>query len=331
MLQEKTASGAVIIGRNEGERLVRCIESVKSQASAIVYADSGSTDGSPASASALGVHVLHLDGGLPFSAGRARNEGFNRLRELADGVRYVQFVDGDCELCPGWMDRALDFLEAHDDCALVTGRVKERDPERSIYNWLCDVEWMSPVGDVESAGGIFFIRASAFQDVSGFDASMVAGEEPEMCYRLRKAGWRLHALPETMVLHDAAILRFSQWWKRTVRSGLAYAHGFYLHRNRRDPHHRRENRRILGWALLLPLAVLIAVLAFGPAGLALLAAYPLQVLRMFLRSMRLTGNKGRALSYAAFSILEKFPQLLGQLLFVRGRILAERPRIIEYK
>jgi len=323
--------GAVIIGRNEGERLTRCLESVKSQADLVVYVDSGSTDGSAARASALGVEVLELDDSRPFSAGRARNEGFSRLLTLAEGIRYVQFIDGDCELCPGWIDLACEFLEAHGRCALVTGRVKEREPERSIYNWLCDVEWLSPVGEVGSAGGIFFIRTSAFQEVNGFDTSMVAGEEPELCYRLRTIGWRIYALAETMVLHDAAILCFPQWWKRTVRSGLAYAHGFYLHRNDGQPHHWRENWRILVWALFLPLVVLVAVFAAGPAGFILLAAYPLQVLRLFLRCLKQTGDKVRALSYAAFNILEKFPQFLGQLLFVRRQILAERPRIIEYK
>jgi GT2 family glycosyltransferase len=331
MRQEKTGLGAVIIGRNEGERLIRCITSVKNQTDTIVYVDSGSSDGSSGLAAELGVPVLQLDDSSPFSAGRARNEGFSRLLELADGVRYVQFIDGDCELCQGWIDLAYEFLKTRKDCALVTGRVKERNPEGSIYNWLCDIEWLSPVGYVESAGGIFFIRTGAFQDVDGFDTTMVAGEEPELCYRLRSVGWRLYSLAESMVLHDAAILRFQQWWKRTVRSGLAYAHGFYLHRKDGQPHHQHENRRILVWALFLPLAVMAAVTVSGPAGFILLAVYPLQVLRLFLRCLGRTGDKGKALWYAAFNLLEKFPQFLGQLLFVRRQILAERPRIIEYK
>ena len=205
--------GAVVIGRNEGERLKRCLRSILMQIETAVYVDSGSTDGSVEFARSLGVTVVDLDMSRPFSAGRARNAGFTALTETRPDVAFVQFIDGDCELCDGWVDRATAFLTERPEYAMVAGRVKERNPENSIYNELCDMEWNLPVGESLSSGGIFMARAEAFKAVGGFNAGMIAGEEPEYCYRLRRAGWRIYNLDALMTLHDADMRRFSQWWK----------------------------------------------------------------------------------------------------------------------
>src|SRR5436853_2625351 len=145
--------GAVVIGRNEGERLKRCLTSLSlSKMSLLVYVDSGSTDGSAQWARERGVTVVDLDMRLPFTAARARNAGFRQLQLIAPGVRYVQFIDGDCELLPGWVEQATGFLDERTDIAAVAGRLRERHPERSIYNWLCDREWDGPPGDVRACG-----------------------------------------------------------------------------------------------------------------------------------------------------------------------------------
>src|SRR5687767_980137 len=145
--------GVVVIGRNEGERLKRCLASVLPHASVVVYVDSGSTDGSVDYARAQGVHVVDLDMKLPFTAARARNVGFRRMRELAPAARHVLFIDGDCEMRDSWPAAATAFLEGNPVVAAVCGRRRERFPERSIYNRLCDIEWDAPVGEVRSCGG----------------------------------------------------------------------------------------------------------------------------------------------------------------------------------
>ena len=102
-----SAIGVVAIGRNEGERLRRCLECARpAWALTIVYVDSGSTDDSIALARSRGVEVVELDMSAPFSAARARNAGFERLSQIDPGVRFVQFLDGDCEVADGWLDRA---------------------------------------------------------------------------------------------------------------------------------------------------------------------------------------------------------------------------------
>src|SRR4051812_21398157 len=177
--------GAVVIGRNEGERLRRCLESVVGRVRQVVYVDSGSSDGSIALAVALGVEVLRLDLRQPFTAARARNAGFARLGDCGQELRYVQFVDGDCEVVGGWFEKARAFLEDHPEVAVVCGRRRERHPEHSVYNMLCDIEWDTPVGEAKACGGDALMRCDAFRQVNGYRPDLIAGEEPDLCVRLR--------------------------------------------------------------------------------------------------------------------------------------------------
>jgi hypothetical protein len=209
--------GVVVIGRNEGERLRACLESLAGRR--IVYVDSASTDGSVALARSLGAETVELDMSLPFSAARARNAGWKRLREADPDARWIQFVDGDCVVQGGWLEAGTAFLRDNPSYAAVSGRLRERFPERSLYNALCDLEWDAPVGDADAVGGIALYRLEAFEAVGGFDPTVVAGEEPELCLRLRKKGWKIRKLPDPMALHDADMKKFRQWWKRMVRGG----------------------------------------------------------------------------------------------------------------
>ena len=118
--------GIVTIGRNEGERLCRCLNSLVGHGLTVVYVDSNSTDGSVELAHSLDVEVVQLDLSQPVCVPRARNEGFERLCQVNPEVRFVQFVDGDCEMVEGWLDRARQVLENRPDVALVTGRRRER-------------------------------------------------------------------------------------------------------------------------------------------------------------------------------------------------------------
>lgn len=320
--------GIVAIGRNEGERLEKCLRSVIAKTKRAVYVDSGSTDGSVAMARTLGVDVVELNMRIPFTAARARNEGFRRLSELAPDINYVQFVDGDCEVVDGWIENAAAFLEAHDKAAAVCGRLRERHPQRSIYNMLCDIEWDTPVGETKACGGIAMMRTSAFGSACGFRPDLIAGEEPELCVRLRESGWRIWRLDDEMALHDAAMTRFGQWWKRTVRSGYAYAQGAHLHGAPPEQHGVRESRSAWFWGLGLPLFALICTVFAGPLGAAVFLAYPLQAIRLALRGERTTRENWW---HAVFLVVGKFPEMLGQLKFLAQRFSGQQSRLIEYK
>ncbi len=330
--------GVVVIGRNEGERLRHCLTGLRDAVEQIVYVDSGSTDGSCDIARSMDVDVVDLDVSVPFTAARARNTGFERLIALWPNCRFVQFVDGDCEVNHRWLATARETLDHRPDVAVVCGRRREREPDASIYNRLCDIEWDTPIGEARACGGDAMMRADAFHAVDGFDGSVIAGEEPELCVRLRRNGGRILRLDAEMTLHDAAITRFGQWWKRAVRSGHAYAQGTAMHGRSLERHYVKETRSILFWAVALPVGIFIGVTA-GLSGLAVgwfLAAflamgYPTLYWRIY-RHRRARGqNVGDAGLYACFCVLGKFPQVLGWARYWMNRRLNRRSRIIEYK
>ncbi|MFN3643032.1 MAG: glycosyltransferase family 2 protein [Gemmobacter sp.] len=317
---------AVVIGRNEGARLVACLASLAPQVRRIVYVDSGSTDGSLAAAQAAGAEVAILDPGQPFTAARARNAGLASIMADTDPPAFVQFVDGDCIVEPGWVATARAFLAARPDAAVACGRRRERFPEASVYNRVIDREWDTPVGEARACGGDALMRVAALGGTGGFRADLIAGEEPELCLRLRRAGWTVWRIDAPMTRHDAAILRFGQWWRRTRRAGHAFAQGAALHGSGPERHWVAETRRALVWGAALPMAAAMLALVH-PAGLALLLAWPAQAARL----ARRWGGDRAAWEAAALSVIGKPAEAVGVIGYHLARRLGRRPRLIEYK
>lgn len=320
-------TGAVIIGRNEGDRLKRCITSVLPYFDIIVYVDSGSTDQSIEYAAANGCAVVELDPNIQFSAARARNEGYKHISRSYPNIEYVQFIDGDCELQPDWLQTAKSFLVQNPVVAIVCGRRRERFPEKSVYNQLCDWEWAIPVGEIAYCGGDVLVRAEAFSKVDGYRSSMIAGEEPELCVRLRNEGWKIYCIDCEMTRHDASMFRFSQWWQRAKRSGYAYASGVRLHGRTSERMWVRQSLRSWIWALGIPLVALLMYAAFGWWGFAVLLAYPIQGTRQFVSE---TGPAGERAIRSLFDNLARFPELAGQVKFIKDMVQGQS-RLIEYK
>lgn len=326
--------GVVTIGRNEGERLKACLNSLAGKVSTMVYVDSGSNDGSVEFARSLGVAVVDLDMSKPFSMARGRNAGACRLLEENPGLDYIQFVDGDCIVVEGWLKAAHDYLKTHPETWVVCGRRKERFPENSVYNLLCDIEWNTPVGDTKACGGDAMMRTEAFQSVGGFEESLIAGEEPELCLRLRKAGGTLKRLDEAMTLHDANILSFKPWWKRNLRGG--YGASDVLHRLR--PTTRTEDIPFysmvksapvwsLGWLLVTILTGLIHPLLLLPG----LGLWFLQSLRIAKGILPRAGSFKNAWMYGIFTLIGKWPQFIGILKYRSDLRSGKIITLIEYK
>jgi GT2 family glycosyltransferase len=319
--------GVVVIGRNEGMRLVDCLLSLKSKPYKIVYVDSGSTDGSILAASGLGAFVVSLDQALPFTAARARNEGFAAFKRLSLDVRFVQFVDGDCEVESGWFETAATFMEEHQDVAIVCGRRRELFPDRSIYNMLCDIEWNTTCGESPSCGGDSMVRAAAFDRVGGFRPELVAGEEPELCARLREIGWKIWRIDAAMTRHDVNLLKLSQWWRRMVRSGYGFAEISRLTCNAPFWIYRRETNRAVFWGGLLPAALIGAALIHHFA-LAAALIYPAQVIRV---AWRRGPGLVNSWSYAGFMLIGKFAEFQGVSKFYWALVSGRASRQIDYK
>lgn len=335
--------GLVVIGRNEGHRLQNCLDSLAGQGSPLVYVDSGSTDSSPTIARSLGADVVELDMQKPFSMARARNAGFARVLELEPDTAWVHFFDGDCTVVQGWVPKAVEFIRSRPDAAAVSGRRRELDPGVSIYNAMADMEWDASPGPAESVGGDALYRVQAFSQVGGFNQELIAGEEPELCFRLRSKDWKIYRAQGEMTLHDAQIYRFSQWWRRMVRGGYGsldvYQRCRPVARSSRDTPFKDMVRSTRIWGLGWPLASLLLVLVMfcfqGVSGAALAlalatGAWLLQTVRIFSKA-RVSLDKKRGMAFAVLTMLGKWAQAVGHVRYYLDRARGKRAGLIEYK
>lgn len=323
----------VVIGRNEGERLPRCLESVQAAdwtglRRELVYVDSHSVDGSAQRALALGARVLDLGSARP-SAAAARNVGWRAAR-----APLVLFLDGDTLLEPGFVREALRTL-GDATVAAVWGHRRELRPAQSIYTRVLDLDWVFAPGRVDYFGGDVLVRRAALEQAGGFDDQLVAGEEPELCRRLRAMGWTIEHIDAPMTRHDLAITTARAWWKRAERAGLAYAQVAARFAGTDDPLWQREARRnrVHGLALLALPVLALALALWWPAALPLLL---LAIGALWARSARrcrwkCRGRPGLAFAYALHSHLQQLPILAGQWRWWRLQRSRRTPTLIEYK
>ena len=323
--------GVVVIARNEGERLLACLDSLRGEAAGIVYADSASSDGSPGRARERGAEVVELDASRPLNAARGRNAGLARLLELHPGLEFVFFVDGDCRVAPGFLAAACAELVGDPGLGAVCGRRRELAPEASLFNRAVDCEWNTPVGEAETFGGDVLLRARAVREAGGYDESMNQGEDPELAFRVRRAGWRIRRIQHDMTWHDVALLRASAWRRRHRRGGYAYAHGAALHWREPGSYNQRALVSILGWGLVLPLVVVLGFLPSGGFSLLLLAAYA----RLWLRvhaSRRARGESNeQAAVCATLLTFGKVDEAIGVLCCAWALLRRRQALTVEYK
>jgi glycosyltransferase involved in cell wall biosynthesis len=326
-------AGCVIIGRNEAARLAAAIDSAQAAVLPTIYVDSGSIDASINIARDAGVDIVELDAARPFTAARSRNEGLDALTNRFPDLEFVMFLDGDCRLDCGFVAAAIVTMAAKPDCAIVVGHLAEEQVEPSAYTRLSAIEWSSNVGEITdfgNLGGIMLARIVDLHAVGGFDATMIAGEDSELGVRLSLNGRRVIKIDVPMATHRADIVRFGQWWRRSVRAGHALAHRYRLHGHSRLQDCKRAYWSTLAWGGALPLAAIILAPATSGLSLLLLAAYGALMIRMIFNYRRGGASFSAACTAAAFGIVSKFANLVGLLRFhihaVRGKIA-----LVEYK
>lgn len=319
--------GFVAIGRNEGERMVRCLQSLLAHSKSVVYVDSGSGDGSPDQAERMGAQVVRLSDSEPFTAARARNAGVQALLHHAPDIAFIMYIDGDCELIHGFVDDALQQFRADESVGVVTGRCRERYPGATPYNQLCDLEWDGPVGEIDACGGIFMARRDVVEAIGGFDPTIIAAEDDDFCIRARATGRQIWRIDRDMCFHDANIRRFGQWWRRSERAGHAYAQ-----LGARYPDYfKGERRRAVLWGGIIPAVAVLGAPFTGGLSLFFLGLFLVSMGKIFRDQRRLGRTMDQARLQAAFLTLAKFPNLIGILKYNVKRMLGAPVGIVEYK
>jgi GT2 family glycosyltransferase len=329
-----SALSIVIIGRNEGERLTRCLQSVAlahgvGDRAELIYVDSASTDESPEAAGNFGAQVIVLHGGFQ-TAARARNAGWKKA-----SAPYILFLDGDTILNPHFIQTALKVLESDDSIAAVWGHRRELYPERSIYNRVLDLDWIYPAGNTDFCGGDVLMRRSVLVEVEGYDSDLPAGEEPELCRRLRARSYRIVHIDAPMTRHDLNMTRFSQYWRRAMRAGYAYAEVSNRFVGTADSMWSEESGRNLrsGGFWIVWLVVSLILLAFRSPWIlpwfTLLIALPAR--SAWKARSRARGQKSLLLLYGIHSQLQQIPILVGQLRYFRDRHSGKQRTQIQYK
>lgn len=321
----------VVIGRNEGERLTRCLASVAAMRHErfgieTIYVDSASTDDSVQRARAAGARVLEVNPERP-SAALGRNAGW---RAAKGG--FILFLDGDTELHPDFVALALEAMQ-DPNVAIAWGHRRESRPDASIYNRVLDLDWIYPPGPSEFCGGDALVRRDVLEAVGGFDAGLIAGEEPEMCRRIRACGHDILHLDLPMTRHDLAIHRFAGYWRRAYRAGHAYAEISTRFKDSDDPLWLADARRNLIHALVVTslLVLLASALAWPWTGLAATATLLVLVGRTYRRCRWKSTDASVRLLYGIHAHFQQIPIAAGQIAFFLGRRQGTRHELIEYK
>ncbi|MBX7219098.1 MAG: glycosyltransferase [Blastocatellia bacterium] len=332
--QTEPVLSVVVIGRNEGARLVRCLESVRAMNSPggpveIIYVDSDSTDQSPSRAEELGARVLVVHPERP-TAALGRNAGWRAAR-----AEFVLFLDGDTILDPDFVGQAMKEF-ADPKVAVVWGTRREIHPEQSLYNRVLDLDWMAPVGPSQYCGGDALMRRKVLEEVGGYDQTLIAGEEPEMCRRMRAVGYVILHVDLPMTGHDLAMLRWAQYWRRATRTGYAYAEVSARFRGTDIPlweaesrHNRRRTWLQIG-LFLAGLAVSLWWLKPWPL-LAVAAFYGLLIVRTTFKFRWKSPSLLTCFCYGVHSHIQQVPIFLGQLQYGKDARQGQKRGLIEYK
>lgn len=331
---DETTVTVVVIGRNEGSRLARCLESIAAMDRTglsvdVIYVDSDSKDDSVRVAQELGARVIALKPARP-TAALGRNAGWRET-----DADFVLFLDGDTILDAAFVRRALVEMQSP-RVACVWGHRREVDPPRSVYTRVLDLDWIYPAGFVPFCGGDALFRRSALSAARGYDETLIAGEEPELCRRLQVLGYRILHIDVPMTRHDLAIDRFGQYWKRAERAGHAYAEVAARFAKTSLPlwsDEVRRNRRHAAVLVALPLlavAACVALRSWWPAA-AVFALLLLLAVRSAWKARWKGAGAGTLLLYGIHSHLQQLPIAVGQWRYARSRRKGKKLKLVEYK
>lgn len=185
----------IVIGLNVERTLENCLKSIQValanaqqliSTSEIIYVDSNSTDQSCRIAEAAGAAIVRITDGFT-SPALGRNLGLGRAKH-----DVIFFVDGDMEIHPDWLLKALPELQSS---AGVIGERHELVYSNSgkLRYEVEQFEKLKEKGPVKRLGGFLLVNKSALQNLE-YDYTLIDEEEADLYAKLR-GSMTIHALP----------------------------------------------------------------------------------------------------------------------------------------
>jgi glycosyltransferase involved in cell wall biosynthesis len=187
---------------NGSQTLAACLQALHAQThppDEVIVVDDGSTDGTVAVATALGVKVLSQAHAGPAAA---RNLGAQSARGA-----ILLFTDADCAPAPDWIER---MLAPFADPAVAGAKGEYRTRQRELVARFVQQEYQDRYDRMASQPNIDFIdtyaaayRRDVFLATGGFDPGFrtASVEDQEFSFRLAQRGHRLVYVPGALVYH----------------------------------------------------------------------------------------------------------------------------------
>jgi glycosyltransferase involved in cell wall biosynthesis len=216
----------VLISKDQEWNIVRLIKSALRWTASfpsreIVLVDSASVDNTVDIASNYPINIIRLQSDQRLTAAAGRYVGYQKT-----SGDLILFLDGDMELCEGWVDRAIAVIQSGPDVAAVTGQVINLPPstgsraaprsEPSYYG--------NSVTEVSYGGGATMYRRSVLKQVGTFNPYIYSEEEPELCLRIRYAGYRILSLEHPIAYHYSdppdRVSTLVERWRRNLNLGF---------------------------------------------------------------------------------------------------------------
>ena len=323
--------GVVVIGRNEGDRLKRCLNSLKEKYPkvAAVYVDSLSGDNSLQTAKSMGYDSISIGNEVAPSAALGRNTGAQYLINKYPQLELIQFLDGDSEICENWLETSGNFLAVNQDIGIVSGVKSESDRNDSFFGQLNGVEWDSASGLTEAVPGDMMVRVSTFQLLGGFDNEIIAAEDDDLCLRAKKNGDLTYKLNAAMSIHYGGLTTIGQWLRRAIRTGYAYANLFHINNG---GYFQKSLLSAIFWGACFPF-VFLTFLAAQNFWLAVfcIAIYSTMIVKIASQPRIRKLSMPHAITYGFLTMISKTAEAIGAGKYLSNLLLSSERKIIEYK
>lgn len=173
----------------------------------VIVVDNGSDDATVATASRFPRTKV-------VEAGRNLGAAGRNLGVLAASTPFIAFADDDSHFAPGSLGRAVKFMKAHPQTALVAAKILVNgdtvDPtcEAMASSALGEPAWARRSGYTSVRRILGFlacgavVRRDAFLSVNGFAPWLgIGGEEQLLCIDLAVGGWDMVYFPEVVASH----------------------------------------------------------------------------------------------------------------------------------